>query len=274
MSHLFDDTMDDAWRHERFIVTIQQRTGIGWDKAERAAQATLETLAERVSAGVARDLAGDLPVAERRWLRPQGDAQPFDPVTFVRRVAEREQTDPATAEAHVRAVFLALARLLTEHELGELVAELSKDYGALLDPTMEAAALPFDEVVDRVQGRGGLDRHGAERALAAVLETLAERIGGREADDLAAVLPPELGSPLRRGRDRTGGKAQKMPLDEFLQRIADREGVAPEDVLDHVQAVFKTIREIVPEKAWSHLLGQLPRDWPDALALVPAPRHH
>lgn len=274
MSHLFDDTMDDAWRHERFVVTIQQRTGIGWDKAERAAQATLQTLAERVSAGVARDLAGGLPVAERRWLQPQGDAQPLDPVAFVRRVAEREETDPATAEAHVRAVFVALGRLLTEHELGELAAELPKDYDALLGPAVHGEALPFDELVDRVQGRAGLDRHGAERALAAVLETLAERIAGREADDLAAVLPPELGSPLRRGRDRAGGKAQKLPLGEFLHRIADREGVAPEDALEHAQAVFKTVREIVPEKAWSHLLGQLPRDWPDALAPVPAPKHH
>jgi uncharacterized protein (DUF2267 family) len=274
MSHLFDDAMDDAWRHERFVVTIQQRTGIGWDKAERAAQATLETLAERVSAGVARDLAGRLPVAERRWLQPQGDAQPLDPVAFVRRVAEREETDPATAEAHVRAVFLALARLLTEHELGELVAELPKNYDALLGPAVPREALPFDELVDRVQSRAGLDRHGAERALAAALETLAERIAGREADELAAVLPPELGSPLRRGRDRTGGKAQKMPLDEFLHSIADREGVAPEDALDHAQAVFKTIREIVPETAWSHLLDQLPRDWRDALAPVPAPKHH
>src|SRR3954463_10939111 len=104
MSHLFDDTMDDAWRHERFVVTIQQRTGIGWDKAERAAQATLETLAERVSPrgargppGGPRALGGALPVAERRWLRPHGDSQPLDPVAFVRRVAEREETDPATA---------------------------------------------------------------------------------------------------------------------------------------------------------------------------------
>jgi uncharacterized protein (DUF2267 family) len=266
--------MDDAWRHERFVVTIQQRTGIGWDKAERAARATLETLAERVSAGVARDLAGDLPVAERRWLQPRGDAQPLDAVAFVRRVAEREETDPATAEARVRAVFLALARLLAEDVFGELVAELPKDYGGLLGAAVQREALPFDTLVDRVQGRGGLDRHGAERALAAALETLGERISGREADDLAAVLPPELGAPLRRGRDRTGGKAQKMPLDEFLHGIADREGVAPEDVLDHVQAVFKTIHEIVPEKAWSHLLGQLPRDWPDALAPVPAPKHH
>jgi hypothetical protein len=56
--------------------------------------------------------------------------------------------------------------------------------------------------------------------------------------------------------------------------LLEREGVAPEDVLDHVQAVFKTIREIVPENSWSHVLGQLPRDWPGALAPVPAPKHH
>jgi hypothetical protein len=44
-------------------------------------------------------------------------------------------------------------------------------------------------------------------------------------------------------------------------------------VLDHVQAVFKTIRAIVPETAWSHLLGRLPRDWPETLVPTPAPRH-
>ena len=49
MSHLFDDEYDDAWRYERFITTIQQRAGISWAKAEQAAQATLETLAERMS---------------------------------------------------------------------------------------------------------------------------------------------------------------------------------------------------------------------------------
>ena len=65
-----------------------------------------------------------------------------------------------------------------------------------------------------------------------------------------------------------------MPLDEFLHRIADREGVAREDVPDHAQAVFKTSREIAPEKAWSQLLGQLPRDWPETLAPTPAPKHH
>jgi uncharacterized protein (DUF2267 family) len=42
---------DDAWRYERFLITIQQRTGIDRDRADRAAMATLETLAERISKG-------------------------------------------------------------------------------------------------------------------------------------------------------------------------------------------------------------------------------
>jgi uncharacterized protein (DUF2267 family) len=42
----FDDEYDDTWRYERFVTTIQRTAGISWDKAERAAHATLETLAE------------------------------------------------------------------------------------------------------------------------------------------------------------------------------------------------------------------------------------
>src|SRR5688572_14337195 len=107
MSHLSDDQYDDTWRYERFITTIQQRAGISWAKAERAARATLETLAERASSGTVRDLASDLPSDAARWLVPGGDAQPFDAVEFVRRVAAREGTDPATAKEHARAVFVA-----------------------------------------------------------------------------------------------------------------------------------------------------------------------
>ena len=233
MSHLFDDEYDDAWRYERFITTIQQRAGISWSKAERAAQATLETLAERLSSGAARDLARDLPGDVARWLEPRGDAEPFGAVEFVRRVAEREGTDPATAEHHARAVLVALARLVRGDEIAELIAELPKDYAPLVgeaarrrrDPTAPEP-LPYDVILDRVEGRAGLDRHGARRALEAVLETLAERIAGGEVDDLADALPDELRPPLERGRDRTGGKAQRMSLDEFVARVAEREGVS------------------------------------------------
>jgi uncharacterized protein (DUF2267 family) len=272
MSHLFDDEFDDAWRYERFITTTQQRAGISWRKAERAAQATLETLSERMSAGAARDLARDLPSDVARWLEPRGDAEPFDAVEFVRRVAEREGTDPVTAERHARAVLIALARLVRGDELAKLTAELPKDYATLLGdaeqrhrhPTVPEA-LPMNVILDRVEGRAGLDRHGAQRALEAVLETLAERIAGGEVDDLIESLPEELRPPLERGRERTGGKAQRMSLDEFISRVAEREGVSTEDALDHAQAVFITLREVIPDKEWADLLAELPRGYAEAL---------
>ena len=46
---------------DEFITAVAQAARIGWDQAERATQATLETLADRIDAGEARDLAAALP---------------------------------------------------------------------------------------------------------------------------------------------------------------------------------------------------------------------
>src|SRR5258708_6169560 len=46
-------TMD--YDYERFITTIQQKAQLSWDEAERAAQATLQTLAERLRKYEGRD---------------------------------------------------------------------------------------------------------------------------------------------------------------------------------------------------------------------------
>jgi uncharacterized protein (DUF2267 family) len=276
MSQPLDDAYasDDTTRYERFITRIQQRAGVSWPEAERAAEATLATLSERISAGAAGNLAQHLPPDAARWLDPRGDAQSFAAVEFVRRVAEREETDPATAERHVRAVFAALARLLRDEELAGVIAELPKDYGPLLadddagagrrDPTAPEP-LPVDVIVERVGGRAGLDDRGARAALEAVLEALAERVAGGEVDDLAAALPDELRQPLERGRARTGGKAQRMSIDEFIAHVAEREGVTEDAARDHVQAVFTTLREVIPDKEWSDLLAELPRAYAEVL---------
>jgi uncharacterized protein (DUF2267 family) len=274
MAHEFDEAYDDVWRYERFITTIEQRTGVGWDRAERAARAVLETLGERISGGQARDLARDLPGDVRRWLLDSatGDAEAFDATEFVRRVAEREGVDTDTAERHARAVFIAVARLVRSSEFEDMAAELPKDYRALIgealgrrrDPA-EYEVVPQDEFLDRVGGRAGLDPAAAERAAEAVLETLGERIAGGEADDIASVLPGPLRGALERGSERTRGKAQRMSLDEFVGRIADREGVAWEEALEHVRAVFATLREALPPKEWSDLLDELPRGYQEAL---------
>jgi uncharacterized protein (DUF2267 family) len=260
--NVFDD---EAWRYERFITTIQQRAGISQEKAERAAQATLETLAEVISSGAARRLAGELPSDAARWIEPRGDARHVDATEFIRRVAEREGTDPTTAVEHVRAVFAALSRLVR----ADVLSELPKGYARLLGDGARqrpaAEPLPFDTILDRVEGQTGLDRESAERALGTVLETLAERIAGGEVDDLAVELPEELRAPLQRGRARTGGKAQRISLEEFVERVAEREGVAFEDAVEHARAVFTVLRDVISDNEWSDLLAELPRAYAETL---------
>jgi uncharacterized protein (DUF2267 family) len=274
VSHLFDDAFDDGWRYERFIVTIQQKAGISWAKAEQAGRATLQTLGERLAWGEARDIAEDLPSAPREWLlsSAQGDAEPFGPIEFVRRVAEREGVDFETAERHARAVLIALARLVRGRELADALAELPKDYESLLGEAVarprDASApepLSYEAFLERVQNRAGLDRERAERAVEAVLETLAERISGGEVDDLIEALPEPLRPPLERGRERSGGKARRMSLDEFVARVARRESIDEETALDHARAVFATLRETIPDKERSDLLHELPRGYQEAL---------
>jgi uncharacterized protein (DUF2267 family) len=263
----------DEWRYERFITTIEQRAGISWIDAERAARATLQTLAERISGGQARQLAEDLPQHLRRWLLADGeDAADFGVGEFIRRVAEREGVGPETAEQHARAVLIALARLVRGEEITRLAAQLPSEYKRILyEPAKRRRDPAAPEVVsletflNRVARRSALGLPEAHGSSETVLETLAERIAGGDADDIAEQLPEELRQALERGKERTGGKAQRMSLDEFITRIAERQGVSYEQALDHTRAVFATLRETLTDKEFSDLLSELPRGYYDAL---------
>jgi uncharacterized protein (DUF2267 family) len=263
----------DEWRYERFITTIEQRAAISWIDAERAARATLQTLGERISGGQARQLAEDLPLHLRRWLLADGeDAEDFDVGEFIRRVAEREGVDPETAEHHAGDVLIGLARLVRGEEITRLAAQLPSEYKRILyeaaKRTRDPAApevIGVETFLSRVARRSALGLPEAHRVSETVLETLAERIAGGEADEIAEQLPEELRQTLERGKERTGGKAQRMSLDEFIARIAEREGVSYEQALDHARAVFATLRETLTDREFSDLLSELPRGYYDAL---------
>jgi uncharacterized protein (DUF2267 family) len=263
----------DDWRYERFITTIEQKAGIPWNEAERAARATLQTLAERLTGKQARELAAELPPPLGEWLSSGGSRpEPFDADEFVRRVAERAQVDAERAAGHVRAVFIALARLVRGEEIARLGEHLSLDYRRLLGEAVRRHRDPsapepmgVDDFLKLVVRRTALDSPHAHWATEAVLETLAERIAGGESDDIAEHLPPELRPPLERGKARTRGKAQRMSLDEFIQRIALREEVSFEEALDRARAVFAALRQSLPDKEYSDLLAELPRGYQEAL---------
>jgi uncharacterized protein (DUF2267 family) len=259
------ETVVTDYDYEQFIKTIQSKARISWDEAELAARSTLETLAERLSAGEARDIARQLPGDLGRWLEGSDGAQPFHADEFLRRVAEREGVDLETAERHARAVFIALGRTVSADEIEDMTAELPKDFRPLVAPAKAAAetldpdeVVPAEEFVSRVADRSALDPERARRAAEAVLETLGERIAGGEVEDLAAQLPPDLRPALERGNARSSGKAQRMSLPDFLSRIAELEGVIPEEAREHAYAVLTTLRAVISEKEFDDLLAELP----------------
>jgi uncharacterized protein (DUF2267 family) len=267
-----------------FITTVERQAGVSGEEAERAACTTLGTLAQRLSVGEATDIARRLPGDLRSCLVAEGPPERFHVDEFVRRIAAQVGVDPATAERDARAVFSALALAVGPDEFADLRSELPKDFDPLLDaalveapprPAAEPPAAPilsFDEFLERVAGRTGLDRARAQRAAEAVLQVLASRITGGQIDDLESQLPVELRPALERGRGRTGGRARPMSLEAFVGAIAKLEGVSRSEAAQHARATLATLREAVGEKEWSDTTAQLPGEyqpllkretWPD-----------
>jgi uncharacterized protein (DUF2267 family) len=255
-------------RHATFIRTIEQAAGILPEEAERAARATLETLGERITGGEAEDIARFLP----RELRPilesaSARAEPFDMEEFVRRVARREGVDEATARRHARAVFVALGRAVAPGELRDMAAQLPKDFDELLRAAGEGGDLAVrdPDLIGRVAELTGLDREQARRAAEAVLETLAVRISAGEVEDFLADLPRDLQPAIERGLAESRS-ATVMTADEFVARVAQREGVSLEEAEQHVRAVFHALREVLTGKEFSDVAAQLSRDYAPLLA--------
>jgi uncharacterized protein (DUF2267 family) len=124
----------------------------------------------------------------------------------------------------------------------------------------------FEEFIERVGHRAGLQPHEAPRAIEAVLETLADRITGGEVDDLVTRLPAEFHAPLERGKAQSGGAARPLSLDEFVRGIAEREGTTPAAAREHARAVLATLREAVGEEEFAHVTAQLPDNFAALLA--------
>jgi uncharacterized protein (DUF2267 family) len=252
--------------YDEFLSSVQRQIHTDPDTTDRVIRATLVTLAERLSKGQARDIRNQLPAELKPAMYTESDAEPIDLETFLARVAERAEADPNLALPYARAVFWTLGEALSEKEVRDLAAELPQQYRPLVAEAQHAAAdvMPADEFIHRVADRAGLDEDGALRATEAVLETLAERIAPGEVEDLLGLLPLELHGPLHRGeRERTAG-ARRMSRDEFLRRVAEREGVDALVAAEHTRAEFATLREAIGDE-FLDVRAQLPPEYTDLL---------
>ena len=116
--------------------------------------------------------------------------------------------------------------------------------------------MKYDEFIAQVRHRAGLGSHAeAERATRATLETLAERLAGGEAHDLASQLPPELARYLELP---DAGIAAKLTLDEFFELVSEREGVDLPDAALHARVVIGVLTEAVSLGEIKDVRVQLP----------------
>ncbi|GAA3823915.1 hypothetical protein GCM10022226_50620 [Sphaerisporangium flaviroseum] len=118
--------------------------------------------------------------------------------------------------------------------------------------------MDYDRFLSIIQREAGVDRQAAEAAARATLRTLAERLSNGQTRDLAEQLPPEAARWLPVGHQR-----EKFHADEFLRRVAEREGTDVQTAERHAVAVFAALSRAVTAKEFEDAVSELPKDfWP------------
>lgn len=124
-----------------FYDKVAARAGVPPETAQALTEATLRTLAERISGGQSADLADHVAHELRPFLaraRPE-EPQAFGCDEFLRRVAERAAVPDGVAERGARAVLQTLHRVVGHREFEDAMSELPAEIGALAQPVPRGA---------------------------------------------------------------------------------------------------------------------------------------
>lgn len=99
-----------------------------------------------------------------------------------------------------------------------------------------------------------------DRAAAAVLHTLRDRLTPEEAEQVAAQLPAELKAVWRAGEAR-GRRPERMRRTEFIERVRRGAGLrSSREALWMTLMVFAGLKEQISPGEADDVLAQLPRD--------------
>ena len=117
--------------------------------------------------------------------------------------------------------------------------------------------MQYDDFVGQVQHKARMASSGeAVRPIRATLTTLGERLYGGEPDHLAAQLPREIGAYLTAAET-----SRAYDLQDFLERIAEREEVDYPEAVHHARAVIATVNEAASAGVIEDVLSQLPDEF-------------
>ncbi|MFJ5556588.1 DUF2267 domain-containing protein [Streptomyces sp. NPDC093250] len=121
-------------KYDEFLARVRER-GEYKDKneAEGVTNAVLEVLAQRISPGEVEDLASQLPgpLGDVLLKARPAQAESFGIEEFYRRVAERTNARPRTAQWDASAVLTTVADAVTGGELNQIISQLPSGYAVL-----------------------------------------------------------------------------------------------------------------------------------------------
>ena len=119
--------------------------------------------------------------------------------------------------------------------------------------------MQFHEFIGQVQHRARLESsEAALRATRVTLETLAERLSGGEPSDLGAQLPREIAAFLG---GPAAGSGERFSVDEFYQRVSEREGIDLPMAVFHARVVLDVLGDAVSAGEMQDVRAQLPADF-------------
>ena len=137
-------------KYDEFMAQVQRRAGLdSHEVAERATQATLETLSERLEGGEPKDLAAQLPPELATYLQQPfaGAGEDFTLDEFFQIVSQSEGVPLAEATFHARVVCGLLAEVVTIGEIENVRSQLPPDLRQLFEVENEGE-LPGQGVIE------------------------------------------------------------------------------------------------------------------------------
>jgi uncharacterized protein (DUF2267 family) len=125
--------------------------------------------------------------------------------------------------------------------------------------------MDYDKFIQEVKTRAHIENtDAAERTIKAVLKTLSEHLARHQAEHIKAQLPGEISKYIISREE-----GERFSVDEFLERVADREkDVILDAAMHHSRAVIEVLCDAINESEVYDLKSQLPPDFETLFAAV------
>jgi uncharacterized protein (DUF2267 family) len=121
-----------------FYAQVAGRSSLSKEEAADLTRATIEALAQRLSAGEARDLARQLPddlVQAVRWDGKHSERFGLD--ELITRVSNRTGLNESETTTGARAVLTTLREVIDAKEFDDLMAQLPAEFATLVLPARQ-----------------------------------------------------------------------------------------------------------------------------------------